>query len=64
MVSRNQFDTKTLISLSLSLIRKYNFEYHNRTEKRGGGVVIYIKETMKYSVMKDIHNLNRAFKHL
>ena len=51
MVSRNQFDihyqkhglkdNNQLVSLVT--IPGYNFEYQNRTEKRGGGVGIYVK---------------------
>ena len=44
-------------------ISGYTFEYHNSTEKYGG-VSIYITKSMKYSVRKDIRNLDRTVEHL
>ena len=41
----------------------YNLEYASRDNKRGGGVVVYIKETFTYAERKDIINLDKSIEH-
>ena len=56
MLSRNQFDIITVSATWLNDIKLVNsllspiIILNNRTEKRGAGVGIYIKDSMKYSV--------------
>ena len=74
MLSRNQFDIITLSEIwlkdhdwlvNLVTIPGYNFQYYNRTEKRGVCIVgICIKVSMKYSARKGISNIDRTVVHL
>ena len=42
----------------------YTMYFHNRDNKRGGGVGIYIKENIKHKLRKDIVNVDPALEHL
>jgi len=45
-------------------IEGYTMYYHNRDNKRGSGVGIYIKDSIKHKVRKDIVNINPVLEHL
>ena len=73
MLSRYKFDIITLSETWLKdnqyllqhvSIGGYRFEYVNRGSKRGGGVGLYIKETIKYKVRHDIHRIDQTIEHL
>lgn len=42
----------------------YTMYYHNRDNKRGGGVGVYIKDNIKHKLRKDIVNISPALEHL
>lgn len=42
----------------------YNVEFRNRDKKRGGGVGMYIKDTIKYQLRKYIVRLDHDLEHL
>ena len=42
----------------------YQFIYKNRDTKRGGGVGLYIKDTIKYKERKDIQKLETTIEHI
>ena len=52
--------------LAYITIPGYAMSYHNRTEKRGGGVGVYLKENTvaKFKVRKDIVALEPSLEHL
>lgn len=73
MLNEHKFDIVTLSEtwlkdnpalISYITIPGYKFEYSNRTHKRGGGVGIYIKETFRYKVRKDITNTDKSIEHI
>ena len=72
-VNKYNFDVITLTEtwlkdnpylLDYVKIEGYTMYYHNRNNKRGGGVGIYIKNNIKHKVRTDIVNLNPAIEHL
>ena len=72
-VNRYDFDVITLTEtwlkdnpflLEYVKIEGYKMYYHNRDNKRGGGVGIYIKDNIKHKLCKDIVNINPALEHL
>ena len=42
----------------------YEFTYRNRDEKRGGGVGIYIRDTIEFMIRNDISKLDESIEHL
>ena len=42
----------------------YSFRYKNRDEWRGGGVGMYIKDTIKYKEPQDLSKLDETIKHM
>jgi len=73
MVHQTNFDIITLSETWLKNDRHlleyvelpgYNFTYRNRDERRGGGVGIYIKDTIQFKVRNDITNVNTSIEHL
>ncbi|XP_057310275.1 uncharacterized protein LOC130648252 [Hydractinia symbiolongicarpus] len=42
----------------------YQFEYKNRTDKRGGGVGMYIKDELIYKTRDDITKLDNSIEHV
>ena len=42
----------------------YNMHYNNRVDRRGGGVGIYIKESIKYKLRDDITRSDQELEHL
>ena len=40
------------------------FTYQNRDEKRGGGVGIYVRDTIEFKVRNDILKLDESIEHL
>ncbi|XP_057305393.1 uncharacterized protein LOC130642322 [Hydractinia symbiolongicarpus] len=50
--------------LEYAKIEGYTMYYHNRDNKRGGGVGVYIKDNIKHKLRKDIVNINPALEHL
>ena len=73
LMNTYQFDIMTLSEtwlrdnkdiLSHVKITGYNIEYNNRDKKRGGGVGMYIKDTLPYRVRKDITALDSDIEHL
>jgi len=73
MVHQTKFDIITLSKTWLKNDRHlleyvklpgYNFTYRNRDEKRGGGVDIYIKDTIQFKIRNDIVNVDKSIEHL
>ena len=44
-------------------ILRYSFCYKNRDERRGGGVGMYIKATIKYKERHDLSKLDETIEH-
>ena len=42
----------------------FEFTYRNRDEKRGGGVGIYIRDTIEFMIRNDISKLDESIEHL
>ena len=42
----------------------YKFSYKNRNERRGGGVGLYIKDSIEYKVLHDLNKTDKSIKHL
>ena len=42
----------------------YSFCYKNRDEQRGGGVGMYIKDTIKYKERQDLSKLDEGIEHM
>ena len=72
-VNRYDFDVITLTEtwlkdnpflLEYVKIEGYKTYFHNRDNKRGGGVGIYIKDDIKHRIRKDIVNIDPALEHL
>ena len=72
-VNKYKFDAVTLTEtwlkdnpflLDYVKIEGYKLYYHNRDNRRGGGVGIYIKDDIKHKMRKDITNINPALEHL
>jgi len=62
MLKQHQFDIITLSEtwlkdnkhlLEYVKLSGYNFSFKNRDNKRGGGVGVYIKDTIEYKVRND-----------
>ena len=45
-------------------IPEYNFCYKNWDERRGGGVGMYIKDTIKYKERQDLNKLDETIEHI
>ena len=73
MINQANFDvitlSKTLLKndkylLEYFRLHGYEFTYRNRDEKRGGGVEIYIRNTMGFKVRNGISKFNESIGHL
>ena len=73
MVYHHTFDIITLSEtwlrnftnlLQYVQIPAYSFRYKNRDEWRGGGVGMYIKDTIKYKEPQDLSKLDETIKHM
>ena len=73
MLYRRPFDIITLSEtwlqsdtnlLQYVQIPGYSFCYKNRDEQRGGGVGMYIKDTIKYKERQDLSELNETIEHV
>jgi len=72
MISEMKFDIITLSEtwlkndknlLEYVKVPGYEFVYRNRDEKRGGGVGIYIKETINFKIRNDIVKIDETIEH-
>ena len=43
---------------------EYSFCYKNQGERRGGGVGMYIKDTIKYKERQDLSKLDKTIVHM
>ena len=50
-------------SLEYVRLPGYEFAYRNQDEKRGGGVGIYIRDTIEFKVRNDISRLDESIEH-
>ena len=73
MINQTKFDVITLSEtwlkndkhlLEYVRLPGYEFAYRNRDEKRGGGVGIYIRDTIEFKVRSDISKLDDSIEHL
>ena len=73
MLYRRPFDIITLSEtwlqndtnlLQYVQIPGYSFCYKNRDEQRGGGVGMYIKDTIKYKERQDLSKLDEVIEHM
>ena len=73
MLQEHPFDTMTLsktwlkdkVNL-LNYVEKpgYKFSCKNRNERRGGGVGLYIKDSIEYKVGHDLNKIDESIEHL
>ena len=42
----------------------YKFSYKNRNERTGGGVGLYIKDSIEYKVHHDLNKIDESIEHL
>ena len=68
MLQEHPFDMLTLLEMWLKddvnllnfvQIAGYKFSYRNRNERRGGGIGLYIKDSIEYKVRHDL-NMDRV----
>ena len=73
MTNQTNFDVITLSEtwlkndkhlLEYDRLPGYEFAYRNRDEKRGGGVGIYIRDTIEFKVRNGISKLDESIEHL
>ena len=73
MINQTKFDVITLSEtwlkndkhlLEYVRLPGYEFAYRNRDERRGGGVGIYIRDTIEFKVRSDISKLDDSIEHL
>ena len=68
-VSTHNFPSETWLNNDKHLLEYlrlpgYEFAYQNRDEKRGGGVAIYVRDTIEFKVRNDITKLDQSIEHL
>ena len=73
MLQEHPFDILTLSEtwlkddvnlLNYVQIPGYKFSYKNRNERRGGGVGLYIKDSIEYKVRHDLNEIDESIEHL
>ena len=73
VLQEHPFDMLTLSETSLKddvnllkyvKIPGYKFSYKNRNERRGGGVALFIKESIEYKVSHDFNKIDESIEHL
>ena len=73
MINQTRFDVITLSETWLKndkhlieyvRLPGYEFAYRNRDEKHGGGVGIYIRDTIEFKLRSDISKLDDSIEHL
>ena len=73
MLQEHPFDILTLSEtwlkddvnlLNYVQIPGYKFSYKNRNERRGGGVGLYIKDSIEYKVRHDLNKIDESIEHL
>ena len=73
MLQEHPFDILTLSEtwlkddvnlLNYVQILGYKFRYRNQNERRGGGVGLYIKDSIEYKVRHDLNKIDESIEHL
>ena len=72
MLQEHPFDILTLSQtlkydvnlLNYVQILGYKFSYKNRNERRGGGVGLYLKDSIEYKVHHDLNKIDESIEHL